>query len=231
MVYAAAAAQAGCAFVAAGRDAALCVPGIPALFTEQQLPVAGAGLLGPEALLRETLAQLLALEGMSSSGIASLSTRQEDVRERPWSGPDRITEMGLGTGWAGGAFELSFELRGQIALHLAARALDAALLTDLAMRARRSGAQDWMDALFAAASGGAPAIWGSRRLPGGVALTARGAGGFRAARAPAFCPSIGALDGIDPLKIRYSPSRRRATWRIATQPRHSLRPRNCCARR
>ena len=153
MVYAAAAAQAGCAFVAAGRDAALCVPGIPALFTERQLPVAGAGLLGPEALLRETLAQLLALEGMSSSGIASLSTRQEDVGERPWSGPDRITEMGLVTGWAGGAFELSFELRGQIALHLAARALDAALLTDLAMRARRSGAQDWMDALFAAPLG------------------------------------------------------------------------------
>jgi len=41
-------------------------------------------------------------------------------------------------------------MRGHIALHLAARALDAALLVDLAARAGRSGAQEWMDALFSA---------------------------------------------------------------------------------
>ena len=41
VVYAAAAAQAGFSFVAAGRDAGLCAPGIPLLFGEQGLPIAG----------------------------------------------------------------------------------------------------------------------------------------------------------------------------------------------
>ena len=148
VVYAAAAAEAGCAFVAAGRDAALAAPGISRLFEEKSLPVAGTGLLGPDALLRETLAKVLALEGMDVAGAASLSTRAEERGARLWGGPDRTSEMGLGCGWAGGAFELSFELRGQVALHLAARALDAALMVDLARRAGRSGAQAWMDALF-----------------------------------------------------------------------------------
>jgi myo-inositol-1-phosphate synthase len=149
VVYANAAAEAGCAFVAAGHDAALCAPGVSALFEEKSLPVAGAGLLGPDALLRETLAQVLAIEAMPLAGAASLSTRAEERGARLWGGPDRTSEMGLGSGFAGGAFELSLELRGQIALHLAARALDAALLVDLAARAGRAGAQEWMDALFA----------------------------------------------------------------------------------
>jgi myo-inositol-1-phosphate synthase len=155
VVYAAAAAQAGCAFVAAGRDAALCAPGIPALFAEKGVPIAGAGLLGPDALLRETLAQILAAEGMPLAGSASLSTRAEQRGAPLWGGPDRTSEMGLGTAWAGGAFELSVELRGQVALYLAARAFDAALLTELASRAGRAGAQQWMDALFAAPLGSA----------------------------------------------------------------------------
>jgi hypothetical protein len=149
VVYAAAAAEAGCAFVAAGRDAALCAPGIAALFEEKSLPVAGAGLLGPEALLRETLAQVLAAEAMPLAGAASLSTRAEERGARLWGGPDRTSEMAVASAWAGGAFELSLELRGQVALYLAARALDAALLLDLAAQAGRNGAQEWMDALFA----------------------------------------------------------------------------------
>jgi myo-inositol-1-phosphate synthase len=149
VVYATAAAEAGCAFVAAGHDAALCAPGVSALFEEKSLPVAGAGLLGPDALLRETLAQVLAIEAMPLAGAASLSTRAEERGVRLWGGPDRTSEMGLGSGFAGGAFELSMELRGQVALHLGARALDAALFLDLAARAGRKGAQDWMDALFA----------------------------------------------------------------------------------
>jgi hypothetical protein len=155
VVYASAAAEAGCAFVAAGRDAALSAPGIAALFEERSLPVAGAGLLGPDALLRETLAQVLALEGMQLDGAASLSTRAEERGARLWGGPDRTSEMGLGRAWAGGDFEVSIELRGQIALHLAARALDAALLVELAARAGRAGAQGWMDALFIAPLGSA----------------------------------------------------------------------------
>ena len=155
VVYAAAAAEAGCAFVAAGRDAALGAPGIPALFEEKSLPIAGTGLLGPEALLREMLARVLSMEGMQLAGSASLTTRAEERGARLWGGPDRTSEMGLASTWAGGAFELSFELRGEIALHLAARALDAALLTDLATRAGRKGAQIWMDALFAAPLGSA----------------------------------------------------------------------------
>jgi myo-inositol-1-phosphate synthase len=153
VVYAAAAAEAGCAFVAAGRDAALSAPGIPALFEEKSLPMAGTGLLGPDALLRETLAQVLALQGMQLTGAASLSTRAEERGAPLWGGPDRTSEMGLGSAWAGSAFELSVELRGHIALHLGARALDAALLVDLAARAGRAGAQQWMDALFCAPIG------------------------------------------------------------------------------
>src|SRR5258705_6070033 len=80
-VYAAAAAETGCAFVAAGRDAALGAPGIPALFEERSLPIAGTGLLGPDALLREMLAQVLTLEGMQLAGAASLSTRAEERGE------------------------------------------------------------------------------------------------------------------------------------------------------
>jgi myo-inositol-1-phosphate synthase len=153
VVYAAAAAQAGCAFVGAGRDAALGAPGIPEIFAERNVPIAGAGLLGPEALLREAVAQVLAAEGMPISGAASLSTRASERGARLWGGPDRTSEMALGAAWAGGAFELSIELRGQVALYLAARALDASLLVDLAGRAGRSGAQEWMDALFAVPMG------------------------------------------------------------------------------
>ncbi|TMB38385.1 MAG: hypothetical protein E6J58_09080 [Deltaproteobacteria bacterium] len=153
VVYAAAAAEAGCSFVAAGRDAALCAPGISALFEERSLPLAGAGIVGPEDVLRETLAEVLALEGIQLTGSASLSTRAEERGARLWGGPDRTSEMGLGCAWAGGAFELSLELRGQLALYLAARALDAALLVDLAARARRAGAQEWMGALFVAPLG------------------------------------------------------------------------------
>jgi myo-inositol-1-phosphate synthase len=148
VVYASAAAEAGCAFVAAGRDASLAAPGIAALFEEKSLPVAGVGLLGPDALLRETVGRLLALEGMQLEGATSLSTRAEERGAALWGGPDRTSEMGLGRGWAGADFEISVELRGQVALQLAARALDAALLVELAARAGRSGAQDWMDALF-----------------------------------------------------------------------------------
>jgi hypothetical protein len=99
------------------------------------------------------LAQILAAEGMPLAGAASLSTRAEERGARLWGGPDRTSEMGLGSAWAGGAFELSLELRGQVALYLAARGLDAALLVELAARAGRSGGQDWMDALFAAPLG------------------------------------------------------------------------------
>ena len=148
VVYAAAAAQAGCSFVAAAPDAALQAPGLAALFGEAGLPMAGVGLLTPDVALREALADVLGAEGLGMVGATSLSTRVEERGARLWGGPDRTQEMGLASAWAGGAFELSIELRGQIALHLAARALDAALLLDLAARAGRNGAQDWMDALF-----------------------------------------------------------------------------------
>jgi hypothetical protein len=128
VVYAAAAAQAGCAFVAGGRDAALSAPGIPALFAERNLPIAGTGLLGPDAPLREALAQALAAEGLQLTGSVSLSTRAEEQGARTWGGADRTEEIGRAAAWAGGALELSLELRGQVALYLAARALDAALL-------------------------------------------------------------------------------------------------------
>jgi myo-inositol-1-phosphate synthase len=150
VVYAAAAAQAGFAFVAAGRDLSLCAPGIADLFAGRGLPIAGAALLGPDALLREALANVLTAEGLQLTGTASLSTRAEERGARLWGGPDRTSEMGLGCGWAGAPFELSIELRGQVALYLAARALDASLLIDLAARAGRAGVQEWMGALFAA---------------------------------------------------------------------------------
>ena len=192
VVYAQAAAEAGCAFVAAGRDPALCAPGIAALFQEKSLPVAGASLLGPEALLRETVMQVLAAEAMPLAGAASLSTRAEERGARLWGGPDRTSEMGLGSTWAGGAFELSVELRGQVALLLAARALDAALLVDLAARAGRSGAQEWMGALFAARLGAAaprealsPSLWERReRLLAELPALARSAGREAAWHAP-----------------------------------------------
>jgi len=150
LVYAAAAAQAGCSFVSAARDAALQSPGVAALFAEAGLPVAGVGLLTPDLALREAVAQVLQAEALGLIGATSLSTRVEERGARLWGGPDRTQEMGLASAWAGGAFELSIELRGQIALHLAARGVDAALLVDLAARAGRIGAQDWMDALFTA---------------------------------------------------------------------------------
>ena len=88
VVYAQAAAEAGYAFVATGRDAAICSPGIAALFEEKSLPVAGAGLLAPDALLRETLGQVLALEGLQNAGAAPFSVeecaegaRRVDVRQ------------------------------------------------------------------------------------------------------------------------------------------------------
>ncbi|HET7784377.1 MAG TPA: inositol-3-phosphate synthase [Myxococcales bacterium] len=150
LVYAAAAALAGFAFVAAGRDFSLCAPGIGDLFAGRGLPIAGAALLGPDALLREALANVLTAEGLQLTGTASLSTRAEEHGVRLWGGPDRTSEMGLGCGWAGAPFEVSIELRGQVALYLAARALDASLLIDLAVRAGRAGVQEWMGALFAA---------------------------------------------------------------------------------
>lgn len=153
LVYAAAAAQAGFSFVAAAPDAALSAPGLAALFAEAGLPIAGCGLLGPDVALREALAQVLAAEGMGLAGAASLSTRVEERGARLWGGPARTQEMGLASAWAGGAMELSLELRGQVPLYLAGRALDATLMSDLAARAGNAGAQDWMDALFAAPLG------------------------------------------------------------------------------
>ena len=150
VVYAAAAAQAGCSFVAAAPDAALQAPGLAALFADARLPVAGVGLLTPHVALREALAEIIGTEGLGLVGATSLSTPVEERGARLWGGPDRTQEMGLACAWGGGAFEVSIELRGHIALHLAARALDAALLVDLAARAGRSGAQEWMDALFSA---------------------------------------------------------------------------------
>jgi hypothetical protein len=148
LVYAAAAAQAGCGFVAAARDAALQAPGVAALFAEAGQPVAGVGLLTPDVALREAVAQVLGAEALGVVGSTSLSTRVEEHGARLWGGPDRTQEMALASAWAGGAFELSIELRGQVALYLAARALDASLLLELSGRAGRAGAQGWMDALF-----------------------------------------------------------------------------------
>lgn len=153
LIYAAAAAQAGFAFVGAAQDAALAAPGLAALFSEAGLPLSGSGLLGADVALREALAQVLAAEGLGLAGAASLSTRVEERGARLWGGPDRTQEMALASAWAGGAMELSVELRGQTALYLAGRALDAALLTDLAGAAGRRGPQDWLGAFFAAPLG------------------------------------------------------------------------------
>ena len=155
LIYAAAAAQAGFGFVGAARDAALSAPGLAALFAETGQPLSGAGLVGADVALRDALAQVLAAEGLGLAGAASLSTRVEERGARLWGGPDRTQEMALASAWAGGAMELSVELRGQTSLYLAGRALDAALLTDLAGLAGRKGPQDWMDGLFASPLGAA----------------------------------------------------------------------------
>jgi len=89
-------------------------------------------------------------EAFGLVGATSMTTRAEERGARLWGGPDRTEEMGLGAAWAGGAFEISVQMRGQVALHHAARAVDAALLCELAQRAGRIGAQTWMSALFAA---------------------------------------------------------------------------------
>lgn len=149
LVYAHAAAQASCAFVGVAQDEALLAPGLGELFATADLPLAGAGLLGPDAALREVLATLLGAEGLGLAGTASLSTRVEERGARLWGGPDRTQEMSLANGFSGGAFELSLELRGPVSLYLAGRALDAALLVDLAARAGHKGPQEWMSALFA----------------------------------------------------------------------------------
>src|SRR3989442_8534633 len=106
VVYAAAAAEAGCAFVAAAPDRALCAPGISALFAEKSLPVAGAGLLGPDALLRETLGQILAMEGMQLAGAASLSTARRSAA--PPSGADPIAPPRWGSARRGRAAPSSY---------------------------------------------------------------------------------------------------------------------------
>jgi hypothetical protein len=149
VVYAAAAARAGYAFVAAAPDAALQAPAVAELFNESGVPFAGVGLLAPDAALREALHQLLESEGLGVVGATSMTTRAEERGARLWGGPDRTEEMGLGAAWAGSAFEISVQMRGHVALHHAARAVDAALLCELAQRAGRSGAQTWMSALFA----------------------------------------------------------------------------------
>src|SRR5712692_8712214 len=104
LVYAAAAAQAGCGFVAVSPDAALQAPGVGALFTEAGQPVAGGGLLTPDAALREAVAQVLGAEALGVVGATSLSTRVEERGARLWGGPDRTQEMALARAWAGGAF-------------------------------------------------------------------------------------------------------------------------------
>jgi len=162
LVYAAAAARAGYAFVAAAPDAALQSPAVAELFSESGVPFAGVGLLSPDAALREALQQVMDSEALGLVGATSLTTRAEERGARLWGGPDRTEEMGLGAAWGGAAFEISVQMRGRVALHQAARAVDAALLSELAQRAGRSGAQTWMSALFAispasASPHGAPA--------------------------------------------------------------------------
>jgi hypothetical protein len=169
LVYAAAAARAGYAFVAAAPDAALQSPGVAELFGEAGVPFAGVGLLSPDAALREALQQVMDGEAFGLVGATSMTTRAEERGARLWGGPDRTEEMGLGAAWAGGAFEISVGLRGKVALHYAARAVDAALLTEVAQRAGRRGAQTWMSALFATSPATAaprdapPASLGERR--------------------------------------------------------------------
>ncbi|MFL5379769.1 MAG: inositol-3-phosphate synthase [Myxococcales bacterium] len=163
LVYAAAAARAGYGFVAAAPDAALCSPAVAELFAEAGVPFAGVGLSSPDAALREALQQVMDTEALGLVGATSMTTQVEERGARLWGGPDRTEEMGLGAAWGGGAFEISVQMRGHIALHQAARAVDAALLCELAQRGGRSGAQTWMSALFATSAGpasphGAPAV-------------------------------------------------------------------------
>jgi hypothetical protein len=148
LVYAAAAAQAGFAFVAAAPDTSLAAPGLEKIFAQAGLPFAGCGLLGPEATLREALERVAAAEGSTIAGSTSLGTRSS--RNPSFGACERAQELALSPSWAGGALELSFELRGPLALHVAARGFDAALLVDLAQRAGASGGQGWLSALFAA---------------------------------------------------------------------------------
>jgi Myo-inositol-1-phosphate synthase len=148
LVYAAAAARAGFGFVAAAPDASLQAPGLAQLFSLGGLPFAGCGLLGPEAALREALERVARTEGLSLSGMTSLCTRTARG-DATFGASERSQEIALAPSFAGGGLELSFELRGPLALQLAARALDAALLTELAHRAGAAGVQAWMGALFA----------------------------------------------------------------------------------
>ncbi|GAC1337245.1 MAG: hypothetical protein NVSMB23_03480 [Myxococcales bacterium] len=149
LVYAAAAAQAGFGFVAGAQDASLQAPGLAQLFARAGLPFAGCGLLGPEAALREALERVARTEGLSLAGMTSLCTRSARGTAA-FGASERSQEIALAPSFAGGGLEFSFELRGPLALQLAARALDAALLTELALRAGASGVQAWMGALFSA---------------------------------------------------------------------------------
>ena len=151
LVYAAAAARAGFAFVAAAPDASLSAPGLNGLFAQAGVPFAGCGLLGPEASLLLALEQLAAAEGLTITSAASLSTRAAGASG--FGGSERVQELARSPSWAGGMLELSFELRGPLALHLAGRAFDAALLADLALRAGATGAQTFLNSLFAAPLG------------------------------------------------------------------------------
>lgn len=166
LVYAAAAAQAGFAFVAAAPDASLAAPGLERIFAQAGLPFAGCGLLGPEATLREALERVAAVEGLTVAGSTSLGTRTS--RGASFAACERAQEIALSPSWAGGSLELSFELRGPLALHVAARAFDAALLVDLAQRAGASGAQDWLSALFAAPVSSSLSL-GKREAPASLA--------------------------------------------------------------
>jgi myo-inositol-1-phosphate synthase len=163
LVYAAAAARAGFGFVAAAPDASLQAPGLAQLFSLAGLPFAGCGLLGPEAALREALERVARTEGLSLSGMTSLCTRSARG-DATFCASERAQEIALAPSFAGGGLELSFELRGPLALHLAARALDAALLTELAHRAGAAGVQAWMGALFSTPLA-APQSAGKREQP------------------------------------------------------------------
>lgn len=169
LVYAAAALQAGFAFVAAAHDASLSSPGLERAFAQAGLPFAGCGLLGPEAGLREALERMAVAEGLTVAGASSMGTR--GARSGPLGAWERAQELLLSPSWGGGALELSFELRGPLSLHLAARACDAVLLSDLALRAGAAGAQAWMGALFASPVG--------PPLPAGRREAAVGAGQLR----------------------------------------------------
>ena len=91
---------------------------------------------------------------------------------QPWVGELGDVPRSLATRWLPAALAIATALAAAIgwhlepsaragffarhlALYLAARALDAALLVELAARAQRSGAQEWMDALFISPLGSA----------------------------------------------------------------------------